>query len=105
MLPLPDPVKGGSIQELKGRLNVNGDGFILAVAWTLAAFRHTGPFPILVLSGEHGTAKSSFSRMLRSLIDPNAAPLRALPLCDRDLYIAATNSNCLIFDNVSRLPG
>jgi len=38
------------------------------------------------------------------LIDPNVAPLRALPREDRDLFIAANNAHTLVFDNVSGLP-
>jgi hypothetical protein len=34
---------------------------------------------VLVLSGEQGSAKSTFSAILRALLDPNTAPLRALP--------------------------
>jgi len=41
-----------------------------------------------VLSGEQGSAKSTFSAILRALLDPNTAPLRALPREDRDLFIA-----------------
>ena len=42
--------------------------------------------------------------MLRALLDPNTAPLRALPREDRDLFIAANNGHLLAFDNVSGLP-
>jgi hypothetical protein len=35
------------------------------------------------------------------LLDPNTAPLRALPREDRDLFIAASNGHVLAFDNVS----
>ena len=38
------------------------------------------------------------------LLDPNSAPLRALPREDRDLFIAARNGHVLAFDNVSGLP-
>ena len=38
------------------------------------------------------------------LLDPNTAPLRALPREDRDLFIAASNGHVLAFDNVSGLP-
>ncbi len=38
------------------------------------------------------------------LLDPNIAPLRALPREDRDLFIAASNGHVLAFDNVSGLP-
>jgi hypothetical protein len=57
-----------------------------------------------VLSGEQGSAKSTFSAILRALLDPNTAPLRALPREDRDLFIAASNGHVLAFDNVSGLP-
>ena len=42
--------------------------------------------------------------MLRSLVDPSAAPIRAIPRDDRDLLVAARNSWTLIFDNLSGMP-
>ncbi len=104
MQPLPVPVSGGSINTLRNYLNVKeGHNFILVVAWLLAVLRNKGPYPALVLSGEQGSAKSTFSSGIRSLIDPNTAPLRALPRDDRDLFIAANNGHVLAFDNVSNL--
>jgi hypothetical protein len=105
MKPLPVPVPGGDIEALRPFLNIATDNdFILLVAWLLAALRHCGPYPVLVLAGEHGTAKSTLASLVRALIDPNTAPLRALPREDRDLFIAATNAHALVFDNVSGLP-
>jgi hypothetical protein len=105
MRPLPIPEEGGSIERLRDYLNVKSDtDFVLVVAWMLACLCGRGPYPVLVLSGEQGSAKSTFARMLRALIDPNSAPLRALPRDDRDLFVAATNSHVLAFDNVSGLP-
>jgi hypothetical protein len=102
MQPLPVPKLGGAIGTLKQYLNVaSDDDFILTVSWLLAALRNTGPFPILALAGEHGTAKSTFSAILRQLCDLNSAPLRTMPRDDRDLFIAANNSHILAFDNVS----
>jgi hypothetical protein len=86
-------------------LNVQGDAdFVLVVAWLLASLRDCGSYPVLVLSGEQGSAKSTFSTIVRALVDPNTAPLRALPREDRDLFIAASNGHVLAFDNVSGLP-
>ncbi len=105
MQPLPAPVRGGSVEALRAFLNVGGDSdFVLVVAWTLAVLREKGPYPVIVLSGEQGSAKSTFCAILRALLDPNTAPLRALPRDDRDLFIAATNGYVLTFDNVSGLP-
>jgi hypothetical protein len=105
MQPLPLPQPDGSIQTLRSFLNVRSDAeFVLVIAWALACLRHRGPYPVLVLSGEQGSAKSTFSAILRALLDPNTAPLRALPREDRDLFIAASNGHVLTFDNVSGLP-
>ena len=105
MQPLPVPVPGGSIETLRTFLNVQSDtDFVLVVAWALACLRNRGPYPVIALSGEQGSAKSTFSAILRALLDPNTAPLRALPREDRDLFIAASNGHVLAFDNVSGLP-
>jgi hypothetical protein len=105
MQPLPMPVSGGSIDKLRSFLNVQSDAdFVLVVGWVLAVLRDRGPFPVIVLSGEQGSAKSTFSAILRALLDPNTAPLRGLPREDRDLFIAASNGHVLAFDNVSGLP-
>ena len=105
MQPLPVPVAGGSIEALRSFLNVQSyNDFVLVVAWALAVLRNRGPYPVIVLSGEQGSAKSTFSAILRALLDPNSAPLRALPREDRDLFIAASNGHVLAFDNVSGLP-
>ena len=106
MQPLPIPMSGGSIETLRGFLNVKSDAeFVLVVAWALACLRNRGPYPVLALSGEQGSAKSTFAAILRALLDPNTAPLRALPREDRDLFIAASNGHVLAFDNISGLPG
>ena len=105
MKALPSPARGGSVRALRAFLNVRSDAdFVLVIAWALAALRSRGPYPVLVLSGEQGSAKSTFSAILRALLDPNTAPLRALPREDRDLFIAACNGHVLAFDNVSGLP-
>ena len=102
---LPAPKHGGSIQQLRPFLNVQSEHrFVLAVSWALAAFRHRGPYPVLALSGEHGSAKSTFTAILRAVLDPNTAPMRSLPREDQDLFIAAYNAHLLAFDNISGLP-
>lgn len=105
MAALPEPFAGGSIEALRSFANVSSDDqFVLWVAWLVACFRDCGPYPVLVVSGEQGSSKSMLSKVSRGSIDPNAAPLRALPRDDRDLFIAANNAHVLAFDNVSRLP-
>jgi len=104
MLALPTPEAGGSIDELRGFLNVENLTWPLVVSWLVAALRPRGPHPVLALLGEQGSAKSTTGRLLRSLVDPNSAPLRAEPRNGRDLVIAANNSCCLAYDNLSHVP-
>ena len=105
MLPLPEPKAAGSVEALRSFLNVKSDDdFELALAWLLAAMRDRGPYPVLALMGEQGSAKSTFATILRSLVDPNTAALRSFPREDRDLFIAASNGWIVGYDNVSRIP-
>src|SRR5262249_39604481 len=105
MRALPEPARGGDLSMLRGVLNVRDDAdFVLVVCWLLAAMHDRGPYPVLAISGEQGTAKSTLVASLRALIDPNASPLRALPREDRELFIQSNNGWLLAFDNVSGLP-
>jgi Bifunctional DNA primase/polymerase, N-terminal/Primase C terminal 1 (PriCT-1) len=105
MRPLPMPVPGGSIHELRRFVNVRSDDdWTLLLGWIVAALNPQGPFPVLHVDGEQGTAKTTLCRILRALIDPNQAPLRSEPRDARDLMIAASNAWLLAFDNISGLP-
>ena len=104
LLPLPLPEKEGNIHELKELINMkNKDNIILVTSWLISAFHPAGPYPILVLTGEQGAAKSTIARMLQSLLDPSAVPSRELPRNMHDLMIAAKNSWILSFDNLADL--
>jgi hypothetical protein len=103
MLPLPSPERGGKIETLQSFLNATVSDFTLVVAYLLVALYPRGPYPILILYGEQGTAKTTFLRRLRSLVDPHVVATSALPLSGRELFIAARNSHMQTFENVSRL--
>lgn len=102
MAPLPAPVAGGDIEALREFVNVADEAdWKLVVAWLVAAMRPTGPYPLLALHGEHGSAKTTLARLLRALVDPSAAPVRADPREPRDLMISASNSHVIALDNLS----
>jgi hypothetical protein len=103
MQPLPLPVRGGSIEALAPFLNLASDNdFVLVVAWLFGALQAGGPYPVLAIAGEQGSAKTVLSKLLRALIDPSVAPVRALPRDERELFIAASNGHVLAFDNSQR---
>jgi hypothetical protein len=102
MLPLPLPVKGGSIRELRPFLNVRGEDFVLEVGWLLGTLRPAGPYPVLMKTGISGAAKTTSCKVSQRSVDPNYADLRPFKSED-DMYIGAYNGRVLGFDNISRI--
>ena len=74
------------------------------MAWLLSALRPTGPYPVLALSGEQGSAKSTRARVLRALLDHTIAELCSEPREPRDLASAANSSWTVVLENFSGLP-
>ena len=75
MLPLPEPRPGGSIEALRPMLNLpDRNDFVLLVAWLLASLRPVGPYPLLAVSGEQGSAKTkccaNFSKRWSTPVPP-----------------------------------
>lgn len=105
MKSLPEPVLGGDLNELSGFMNLPDEkAKILFIAWLVGALRPTGPYPVLVIEGEQGSAKSTQARIAKAIIDPCTSPLRTKPRDERDLMIVAANNLILAFDNLSGLP-
>ena len=102
--PLPEPQRGGSLDELRSFLNIDDDGWVLIKAFLVSAMRPGLPCPILVAKGEQGAGKSTACRVISSLIDPRTSALRGAPREVRDLVAAARNSWLVCFDNLSHLP-
>jgi hypothetical protein len=101
VMPLPQPVAGGSLEELRPLVNIRTEPlWRLVVAWLVSAL-FPGPYTYLVLFGQQGSAKTSTSRNLRFVADPNKSSVRAQPKNVHDLVIAAMNSVFIVLDNIS----
>lgn len=101
MRALPTPMPGGRLDRLRDLLVITDEGWVLLVVWLLGALNPRGPYALLLLIARHGSGKSLLARMLKSLIDPADAPLRAAPRDERDLLIAARNTWAIVYDNLS----
>ena len=97
----PQPSREGSIELLRPFVNASDRHFRLLVAWMASALRPVGPYPILALYGEQAAAKSTLARVIRLLIDPQAAPLLTVPRGTRDLMVTGHNGWLLAYDNIS----
>lgn len=103
MLTLPKPIRGANLSELREFIHVDDDEYPLLLAFLVNAIRPRGPYPILLLTGEQGSAKTTTARILRCLVDPNKADVRAEARDNRDVAIAAKNAHMIVLDNISHL--
>ena len=102
---LPEPERGGRLAELWSLLNVTPDDRPLVLAWQLAALLTPDlPCPVLALLGEQGTAKTTTSKRLSSLVDPAYPQVRRSPKDGEAWVSAATGSRVVALDNVSAVP-
>jgi hypothetical protein len=119
MRELPEPDPNGNIDELSRFVNIRDEcdecddvlptqskstDWILFLSWIAQAFRPSGPYPVLVLLGEQGTAKSSTATTAGSLVDPTDVDRQTLPRDEQSLAIWAQHSHVLRVDNVSNVP-
>ena len=100
---LPSPQQGGAYEPLWSLLNIPPEDRMLVLAWILECYRCDTPYPVLELSGEQGSAKSSTQTVLRSIIDPNEVMLRSRPKTVEDVYVSAKNNHLLSFENLSNI--
>jgi hypothetical protein len=100
---LPVPVGKGDVGKLWQHVNIPESRHLLTLAWLVDCLRPDTPYPILELSGEQGSAKSSTQRHLRDLIDPNKVPLRGRPKTVEDIYVSAANNHVVSLENISHL--
>jgi hypothetical protein len=101
LLALPTPSREGSIELLRPCVNLSDRDFRLMIGWMAAALRPVGPYPILALYGEQAAAKSTLAKVVRLLIDPQDAPLLAIPRGIRQLMVTGHNGWLLAYDNIS----
>jgi len=102
MRALPAPTPGGSTNDIWQFIRAPRDQRLLLLSWLMAAYRATGPHPILALQGPQGAAKSTAATVICQLTDPREA-LSAPPRGERDLFIAAQHSHVLAYDNLSKI--
>lgn len=101
---LPEPTCGGRLDELRKLWpQLSDDDWARISGWWVGVLHPGRPAPILIVTGEQGSGKSTLGRMLRRTIDPNVSDLRSPPRDERDLVIAARNAAIVAFDNVSYL--
>lgn len=103
MHALPTPTRGASLDRLAEFLNADEESLKL-LAVTLPYMLHPfGPFPVLVMTGQKGSAKSTGMRVIQKLIDPRAGALQQMGKDPNAIAIRARNSWVLSYENVTSI--
>jgi hypothetical protein len=99
---MPVPARPGLLDDLRPIINVNDEQWPLILGWLVAALLDV-PLPILAITGEQGSAKTSMVRFVRRLLDESPALTRALPRDIEQWSITASASRVVALDNVSHM--
>jgi hypothetical protein len=102
--PLPEPARGGQIADLWGWLNVAEDDRPLVAAELVARLFSDVPHVVLAILGEHGTAKTTTTKILVSLLDPSPVTVRKPPRDMETWVTMAAGSWVVALDNLSDIP-
>jgi hypothetical protein len=99
---LPRPERGGDIDQLFRFVPAeNPQEKLLMMAWLLAALHAGIPSPILVFTGQQGSAKTTRTRRIRSLLDPSVTPVLG-DLEMSNLFLTFQHHAVPCFENVSQ---
>jgi hypothetical protein len=107
---MPIPEEGGDITALWGLLNLASEqDFILFLIWVLSCYRpislgvFTGEYGMLLIIGEHGSAKTSALKAAVALVDPLRTKPKGPPREERDVLVAAKHAFVLSMDNLKHI--
>jgi hypothetical protein len=105
MLPLPNPVQGGRLDDLRNLLGLESDenSWVLLVTFLLFAYTQGPTFPVLLLVAARGSGKTTIAEFIKSLIDPGKAGLTQLVSDEHKMAVAAKRRWLMAYDNVSSL--
>ena len=102
--PQVEPVGGGNLQDLLRFVNLSDPSQqLLALVYLVSCMVPDIPHPIPVVYGPQGSAKSTFLRLLRRLIDPSATEILSFPQDFRELVQQLSHHWTPYYDNLSRL--
>lgn len=100
---LPLRYAEGDLDDIRAMVNMDDDQFIIFMACAVKMFFPDTPSPIVNLTGEYGSAKTSTTRVMRSLIDPVTAMVAKATKNEDDLLIRSWHNYVLTLENMSDL--
>ncbi len=78
---------------------------VLLHVWVVTNFIPEIPHPVAVFHGPQGSAKTTHSKMIKAIVDPQEAEVLSIPRDVGELAQVLTHHHLCVFDNLSSLPG
>ena len=96
-----EPQKGGNIKDLFKFVYVTDPAQqLLLLVYLVACFIPNFPHVLLYVHGQQGSSKSTFSRILRRLVDPSRTEVIHMPKDERDLKLQLSRNHLIFYENV-----
>ncbi len=104
MLPLAEPERGGDLTPFLNYLNLEEAGDkLLAIVSSISYLVPEIPRVGTTVTGMQGSGKSTWHRLIQTLLDPSSTDLLTLPTKDDDLIQILDHHAVAIFDNVNTI--
>lgn len=102
MCPQLQPEESIHLREIFEFINVEKEDMkLLLMVWIVTCFIKGFPHAVPIIHGQHGSAKTTASEILKSIIDPSVMKTTRLPHDTKEAVQALAHSWLTIFDNVS----
>ncbi len=96
------PIPGGDLKLILKYFNISDPGQqLLTLIHIVCLFIPEFAHPILLIHGQQGSSKTTFSKILRRVIDPSVMETASMPETHRELVQVIAHNSFLFFDNVS----
>jgi hypothetical protein len=102
-LPLPTPIEGGNLDDLRVHLNLDFDTWIIVLLWLLQVLKSGSEYPILVVMAPPRHGKTTFSEAVKNVVDPSTVSMLPSVGDVRDFAVMASNRHTIAIDNLSNL--
>ena len=102
-IPQVYPVPGGDPWKLFEFVNVSESDQLLVMVYIVSCLIPDIPHPVPLITGEHGSAKSSTCRLFKALIDPSKLEGVAMQHTEERLTQLLDHHWLAIFDNVEHI--
>ncbi|MHB0999631.1 MAG: hypothetical protein ACYC27_10315 [Armatimonadota bacterium] len=99
------PERGGKLQDIADLVNLYDDQqAILLMVYIVSCLIPDIPHPIFIAHGPAGAAKTTFSKLIRKLVDPSRTAVLSFPQDYNGIVQLLSHNWMAMFDNLTSIP-